>query len=129
MIKTSSAYKRAKADADEKYQRHGAYKSMFIVRRYKELGGKFTTRKPPQDSDGLKRWIAEKWKTQDGKPCGSGTHMSKGKKPKNIKVCRPTVRVNKNTPKTWKELQKAGVTRNTAVAKKKTTPKRATYVK
>ena len=41
MNKDSSEYKKAKKIADETYSRPSAYKSMFISRKYKELGGKF----------------------------------------------------------------------------------------
>jgi len=46
---------------------------------------------------GLKRWFAEKWTDQKGNECGSG-------KLKTIPKCRPSKRINSETPKTWKEL-------------------------
>ena len=33
---------KAKAEADKKYKRHSAYKSMFMNKLYKDLGGKYT---------------------------------------------------------------------------------------
>ena len=50
----------------------------------------------------LKRWFSEKWTDQDGNPCGS----PKGDK---IKKCRPSKRVNKKTPKTWRQVDKKKV--------------------
>jgi hypothetical protein len=47
----------------------------------------------------LKRWFKEKWTDQNGRPCGS-------KKTKGVKKCRPSKRVSKNTPKTWKQVGK-----------------------
>lgn len=47
----------------------------------------------------LKRWEAEKWKdTRTGKACGDG-----GKN----EYCRPTLRINKKTPKTAGEMSKS----------------------
>jgi hypothetical protein len=46
---------------------------------------------------GLERWFAEKWTDQKGNECGSG-------KLSTVPKCRPSKRVNKETPKTWNEL-------------------------
>jgi hypothetical protein len=47
---------------------------------------------------GLKRWFSEKWVAQDQKsPCGSYTGKGQVK-------CRPSKKVNEDTPVTWKEL-------------------------
>lgn len=50
----------------------------------------------------LKRWFSENWTDQDGNPCGS----PKGDK---VKKCRPTKRVSKKTPKTWRQVDKKKV--------------------
>jgi hypothetical protein len=50
----------------------------------------------------LKRWFSEKWTDQDGNPCGS----PKGDK---VKKCRPSKRVSKKTPKTWRQVDKKKV--------------------
>jgi len=47
----------------------------------------------------LKRWFKEKWKDEKGNPCGS-------RKNKNTKKCRPSKRVSKKTPVTWKGVGK-----------------------
>jgi|GEM_PF-4075994 hypothetical protein len=65
---------------------------------------------------GLKRWHAEKWTLADGSECGSN------KDKKNPGKCRPSVRVNEDTPKTWGELsesEKAKAKRDKAQANKK----------
>ena len=36
---------KAKAEADKKYKRHSAYKSMFMNKLYKDLGGKYAVDK------------------------------------------------------------------------------------
>jgi len=59
----------------------------------------------------LKRWFKEEWKDEKGNVCGS-------EKNKNTKVCRPSKRVNSESPKSWGEMsssEKRKVTR----AKKK----------
>ena len=38
-------YREAKKIADKTYERHSAYKSMFIVSTYKKLGGKYSSKK------------------------------------------------------------------------------------
>ena len=50
----------------------------------------------------LKHWFSEKWTDQDGNPCGS----PKGDK---VKKCRPSKRVSKKTPKTWRQVDKKKV--------------------
>ena len=47
----------------------------------------------------LKRWFKEKWTDQNGNACGS-------KKTKGVKKCRPSKRVSKKTPVTWKGVGK-----------------------
>jgi len=36
---------KAKAEANEKYKRHSAYKSMYMNKVYKDLGGKYKENK------------------------------------------------------------------------------------
>jgi len=45
----------------------------------------------------LKRWFKEKWTDEKGNACGST-------KNKGVKACRPSVRVNRDSPKPWKEM-------------------------
>jgi hypothetical protein len=85
----------AKRIADETYKRHSAWKSMFIVRTYKKLGGEYSKAKnkePTKDRTDL--WRKEEWiqilpylKNKDKLTCG---------KPKEIgtpNACRPTKNV------------------------------------
>lgn len=93
-------YKKAKAEADKRYKRAGAYKSMFIVKKYQELGGKYKGKK----TDNLSKWRSEDWVSVkdylNGKKveCGSSTI---GKN-----ACRPLKKVNDKTPITLPELIK-----------------------
>jgi hypothetical protein len=73
-------YNRVRKMADNVYSKPSAYKSGFIVRKYKELGGTFARDGKPKT---LKRWFREKW-TDVG-------HRS-------YPVYRPTVRVTRKTP-------------------------------
>ncbi len=83
-------YEKVKREADKKYDRPSAYKSGFIVKKYKSLGGKYAGKK--DSNEGLGRWFKEKW--TDLNP--------KGKYP----VYRPTKRITKDTPLTAKEIDK-----------------------
>tara|TARA_A100001391_G_scaffold131142_3_gene90388 strand:- start:358 stop:768 length:411 start_codon:yes stop_codon:yes gene_type:complete len=94
-------YRKARKKADETYKKNSAYKSMFIVSTYKKLGGKYSGTK---ENKGVKRWNNEKWIQvvpflESGKKiaCGFGSD-SKG--------CRPSKRIDKETPITIQELLK-----------------------
>ena len=50
-------YNKAKKKADEVYKKPSAYKSGFIVKKYKEMGGKY---KEDNQTKNLKRWYDEK---------------------------------------------------------------------
>lgn len=104
MDKTSNAYKKAKREADAKYEKHSAYKSMFIAKLYKEYGGKYKAETKKDKTKSTSRWLREKWvvvssylKDNEKIACGS-------EKAPNIHACRPSVRVNKQTPITIEEL-------------------------
>ena len=80
IINDKALYEKAKKIADETYKKPSAYKSGFIVKTYKELGGTYSDDKQPKE---LKQWFQEQWED-----------VGKSKYP----VYRPTVRVNKQTP-------------------------------
>lgn len=103
MDKTSTAYKKAKKEADLKYEKHSAYKSMFIAKRYGELGGTYDKDKGKKDTK-LSTWRQERWITvepylKEGKKIACGSE-----KAPNIHACRPSKRINKNTPTTIDSL-------------------------
>ena len=68
------------------YQKPSAYKSGFIVKKYKELGGTYSEDKKPKK---LKEWFKSNWLDVGGKE---------------YPVYRPTIRVNKSTPLTVQEI-------------------------
>ena len=49
-------YEKVKKIADEKYKKNSAYKSGYIVKTYKEMGGKYKGEK--KEKEGLDRWFA-----------------------------------------------------------------------
>jgi len=79
-------YNKVKREADKIYQKPSAYKSGYIVKKYKELGGTYSGKKT---SLGLTSWYKEKWQNIGGQA---------------YPVYRPTKRVNKNTPLTVSEI-------------------------
>lgn len=79
-----------------------AYRSMSIVRTYKNMGGKYKASKP---KTGTTRWLQEQWIqvlpyliNKEIKKCGS-TNRRKH-------ACRPLKRVSKKTPITINEAIK-----------------------
>ena len=87
-------YDKVKKDIYAKYPKHSAYGFSLLVRTYKEQGGKYIGSK--DSNRGLAKWHKETWLNQRGEV---------GYKNKSD-VYRPTVRVNKDTPTTFKELTK-----------------------
>ena len=87
-------YKEAFKQAEESYDRPSAYRSMYIVRRYKDLGGKYkdpTSAKEKEELDKKRRrtkiWREEQWvqikpyvKEDKKVKCGQGDEG---------KACRP----------------------------------------
>lgn len=88
IVDNPTLYEFAKQIADLKYKKSSAYKSGFIVKTYKDLGGTYSEDNKPKK---LKRWFREKW-TDIGN--------------KEYPVYRPTKRISKNTPLTVDEINK-----------------------
>ena len=81
-------YSLVKLEADAKYKKPSAYKSGYIVKRYKQLGGTYSDDDKPKE---LERWFKEKW--QD---IGNLSYP----------VYRPTKRINEDTPLLASEINK-----------------------
>ena len=97
-------YNKVKKNIYLKYPNHSAYRSGLLVKQYKsEYEKKYNSKnaytgiKPK--TTGLKRWMKEKWMNQRGEV---------GYKYKSD-IYRPTVRINKKTPTTFKELSKKDI--------------------
>jgi hypothetical protein len=78
---------------------------MFIVSEYKRLGGKYSGSKEKAAKGGARKWLSEEWiqvipylKENKKVVCGDRTEAKKG--------CRPSRRVDENTPISIKELMK-----------------------
>jgi len=52
-------YAKVKKEADQKFAKHGAYKSAFVVREYKKRGGTYNGKKQP--NQGLTKWFGDHW--------------------------------------------------------------------
>ena len=91
--KDKALYMKVKKEVYKAHPKHSAYRSGLLVKKYKERGGTYTGKK---NSDGLTRWFKEEWKNQRGQT---------GYKKKDD-VYRPTKRITKDTPKTFKEISK-----------------------
>jgi hypothetical protein len=81
-------YAEVKSHADKVYSKPSAYKSGYIVKLYKKLGGEYLDDKKPKN---LKKWFKEKWEDVADL---------------DYPVYRPTVRVNKSTPLIVSEIDR-----------------------
>ena len=77
MINNQELYDKVKLYADSVYKKNSGYKSGFIQKTYKSLGGTYTDTKKEKP---LQRWFKERWSDIGNK---------------DYPVYRPTVRINK----------------------------------
>lgn len=102
-------YEKVKKLANKKFSsKTGIYKSSWIVKKYKELGGKYKGKS--SSKSGLKRWYAEKWvdlnRKKNGRYASCGRKSSKtGTYP----LCRPSKRITSKTPRTFKEISRKSI--------------------
>jgi len=94
-------YEKIKKKVYKQYDKASAYRSGALVREYKlAFKKKYGDKKKPYSGDkkkgNLTRWYKEDWKNQRGKK----GYQRKGD------LYRPTKRVNKKTPATFRELSK-----------------------
>lgn len=82
-------YEKAKAEVYPKFKKPSAYRSGALVKRYKELGGRY--KDAPDGKRTLGRWFKEGWKDV-------------GKKKGDYPLYRPTKRISKDTPATASEI-------------------------
>ena len=93
-------YDKAKQHADTIYSKPSAYKSGFIQRYYKSIGGRFREDHKPKALD---QWFKEKWTDVGNKA---------------YPVYRPQVRVNKTTPLTVQEIDPSNLKKQIALKQK-----------
>jgi hypothetical protein len=107
MDKKSNIYKKAIEMANDKYgEKSSIYRSSYIVKMYKELGGNKSLKKKKKNDDGLNRWFAEDW-IQVSPFLEKGQKIECGGKRVSDRVgksCRPLYRITKDTPITIPEL-------------------------
>jgi hypothetical protein len=99
-------YQQVKARIYNQNPTHSAYRSGMMVKAYKkDFGKKYGSSRSPyigQRREGsLSRWFKEKWVNQRGEV---------GYRYKSD-VYRPSVRVNRRTPKTYRELSRSALQR------------------
>ena len=116
MDKNSNVYKKAIEMANDKYgEKSSIYRSSYIVKMYKELGGEKSLKKKSLKKkslknkslkNGLNRWFAEDW-IQVSPFLEKGQKIECGGKRVSDRVgksCRPLYRITKDTPITIPEL-------------------------
>lgn len=111
MDKNSNVYKKAIEMANDKYgKKSSIYRSSYIVKMYKELGGKKSLTKKKKNKNknetGLNRWFAEDW-IQVSPFLEKGKKIECGGKRVSDRIgksCRPFYRITKDTPITIPEL-------------------------
>ena len=87
-------YQKAKTIVYDQYKKASAYRSGALVRKYKELGGRYSNEINKNEAS-LTRWFKEKWR--DVNPMKNKTSYP---------VYRPTIKVTKKTPLTVDEIDK-----------------------
>jgi hypothetical protein len=107
-------YDKIKEKVQIRIPKHSAYRSGTIVTEYKKaFKKKYGNVKPPytgtKNKSGLSRWFKEDWRNQRGEV---------GYKFKSD-VYRPTHRITKDTPTTFKELTKKQITKARQIKRKK----------
>jgi hypothetical protein len=98
IIDNPELYEEAVAYADNIFKKPSAFKSGFIVKKYKELGGTYSGEKP--NKTGIARWFKEEWKDVGNQE---------------YPVFRPTKRITKDTPLTPEEIKPANLKKQIAL--------------
>lgn len=102
-------YNRIKLEANKKFKAPSSiYRSSWIVKEYIRRGGKYSGKKDMYS--GLSRWYKEDW-VDLNRPTVSGEYESCGRVQASGKypLCRPTKRITKDTPKTYKEISQKNI--------------------
>lgn len=97
-------YENAKKIVYSQYAVPSAYRSMALVKRYKQMGGKYSDDKQEKK---LTRWMNEKWKD-----------INPNKSNHSYPVFRPTKKINKQTPLTVNEISKSEILKQSKLKQK-----------
>jgi hypothetical protein len=87
-------YEKAKTIVYAQYRKASAYRSGALVRKYKDLGGRYSNEINKKKAS-LTRWFKEKW-----------TDVNPMKNKTSYPVYRPTVRITRKMPLTVEEIDK-----------------------
>lgn len=109
--KDKALYEQVKQAANKKFQeKSSVYRSSWIVREYKRLGGEYSKPKDTTQNTGLPRWYSENWvdlnRSKDGEYAKCGRKKAEDKSG-TYPVCRPLYRITDKTPKTVGELDES----------------------
>jgi hypothetical protein len=115
-----SIYDKAKKEVHSDFAKHSAYRSMAIIKKYKELGGRIDESKSKR---GTEKWLEEKWVNLT--PYVEGLVNSKrayvcGKKhpeQKGPSICRPTIK-KKGTTSLAQDFNKTQLKKALEIKKK-----------
>jgi hypothetical protein len=104
-------YNMVKQMATEKFDSPtGAYRSMWIVKKYKELGGVYD--KPKPSNSKLDKWRNEKWidlnqpKIMNNTIIGYERCGKKNNKNMLYPLCRPSIKIDDETPLIYQNISK-----------------------
>ena len=127
--KNKKLYNQIKNEAKKKFDVYPSiYASSWIVKKYKNSGGLYLNKK--YKNSGLEKWFSEKWidvcQLPKIVPCGRQNINSKYWK-KSYPYCRPTIKIDSNTPVTIKELSKNQISKRCKL--KKNNPLKILYPK
>jgi hypothetical protein len=97
-------YSRVKQMASDKFSSPtGIFRSAWIVKKYKQMGGKYTNTNKPSK---IQRWMREGW-IDLNQPNGKGGYYPCGhKNTQNDKypLCRPSKTISKDTPEKYQNI-------------------------
>jgi hypothetical protein len=119
-------YNKVKSQAKRKFKKWpSAYGSAWLVKEYKRQGGKYRGGVKSKSS-GISRWMEEKWidvcKLPKKVKCGR-SKLSNSNWKKKYPYCRPSIRVNSQTPVLASKLGKKQI-KNLCSRKRKSPLKR-----
>jgi hypothetical protein len=100
IIDNPKLYEKARKIADTKYSKPSAYKSGFIVKTYKKLGGTYTNDGKEKN---LKRWFLEDWHDVGNM---------------DYPVYRPSIKVSSKTPLIPTEIDKRNLSQQIMLKQK-----------
>lgn len=120
-VKNKDLYKKVRSEIFKKYPKHSAYRSGLVMKEYQKQGGKLDEKK--KKDSGLERWFDEKWVNLTPYSEGLGNKLQfpcgkRADKQKGPSVCRPSIKVNKDTPSLAQSYSKKQIQKAVSIKKK-----------